>query len=269
MVMPPPLVSTDITEVDRLGDGGPKQKFQQNLKAIEVLRALDAEERQATPEEKAALIKYVGWGAMPQVFDDYNREWAKEREALQSRLADDEYEHARSTTLNAHYTAPVVINAMYRALERFGFQHGRVLEPASGIGHFIGLMPEEMLRRSTVTAVEIDPLTARIGERIHCGSGKESWPPHGRECPNFLVYPSWNRGHRTRHPSFAGRVGIYFSWLELSGSSLPNEIQQQMYQLHQTHSQLRFSKSCLGCFGVVSSFSESHFCWHFAGTFGS
>jgi len=150
-----------------LGEGGPKQKFQQNLKAIEVLRALDAEERQATPDEKAALVKYVGWGAMPQVFDDYNREWAKEREALQSRLADNEYEHARSTTLNAHYTAPVVINAMYRALERFRFQHGRVLEPASGIGHFIGLMPEDMLRRSTVTAVEIDPLTARIARALY------------------------------------------------------------------------------------------------------
>jgi N12 class adenine-specific DNA methylase len=156
-----------ITEADRLGEGGPKQKFQQNLKAIEVLRALDAEERQATPDEKAALVKYVGWGAMPQVFDDYNREWAKEREALQSRLADNEYEHARSTTLNAHYTAPVVINAMYRALERFRFQHGRVLEPASGIGHFIGLMPEDMLRRSTVTAVEIDPLTARIARALY------------------------------------------------------------------------------------------------------
>jgi N12 class adenine-specific DNA methylase len=156
-----------ITEADRLGEGGPKQKFRQNLKAIEVLRRLDAEERQATPEEKAALVKYVGWGAMPQVFDDYNREWAKEREALQTCLADDEYEHARSTTLNAHYTAPAVIDAMYRAVQRFGFQHGRVLEPASGLGHFIGLMPEEMLRRSTVTAIEIDPLTARIAKALY------------------------------------------------------------------------------------------------------
>jgi len=156
-----------ITEADRLGDGGPKQKFQQNLKAIETLRMLDAEERPATPEEKAALVKYVGWGAMPQVFDDYNREWAKEREALQSNLSEEEYEHARSTTLNAHYTSPTVIGAMYRAAERFGFSGGRILEPACGIGHFIGIMPDDMLRRSTVTAIEIDPLTARIAKALY------------------------------------------------------------------------------------------------------
>ena len=161
------LNSYRISEADRLGDGGPKQKFQQNLRAIETLRALDAEERPATAEEKAVLVKYVGWGAMPQVFDDYNREWAKERAALQANLSEEEYEHARSTTLNAHYTSPTVIGAMYQAAERFGFNGGRVLEPACGIGHFIGIMPEDMLRRSTVTAVEIDPLTARIAKALY------------------------------------------------------------------------------------------------------
>jgi SAM-dependent methyltransferase len=156
-----------ITEADRLGDGGPKQKFQQNLKAIETLRALDAQERPATTEEKAALVQYVGWGAMPQVFDDYNREWAKERAALNANLSEEEFEQARSTTLNAHYTSPTVIGAMYQATARFGFQGGRVLEPACGIGHFIGLMPEDMLRRTTVTAVEIDPLTVRIAKALY------------------------------------------------------------------------------------------------------
>ncbi len=150
-----------------MGDGGPKQKFQQNLKAIQTLRALDAEERPATAEEKAVLVKYVGWGAMPQVFDDYNREWAKERATLQANLSEAEYERARSTTLNAHYTSPTVIGAMYRAAERFGFKGGRVLEPACGIGHFIGIMPEDVLKRSTVTAVEIDPLTARIAKALY------------------------------------------------------------------------------------------------------
>ncbi len=130
-------------------------------------RTLDAEERPATAEEKATLIKYVGWGAMPQVFDDYNREWRKERVLLSNELSPEEYELARSTTLNAHYTAPTVIRAMYSALERFGFQGGRVLEPACGIGHFIGLMPDEMLRRSTVTGIEIDPLTARIAKALY------------------------------------------------------------------------------------------------------
>lgn len=161
------LNSYRITEADRVGNGGPKQKFQQNLKAIETLRALDADERPATAEEKAVLVKYVGWGAMPQVFDDYNREWAKERSALQANLSEEEFEHARSTTLNAHYTSPTVIGAMYRAVERFGFNGGRVLEPACGIGHFIGIMPEDMLRRSTVTAIEIDPLTARIAKALY------------------------------------------------------------------------------------------------------
>ena len=113
------------------------------------------------------LVKYVGWGAMPQVFDDGNREWTKEREVLQSELALSEYEHARSTTLNAHYTSPAIIRAMYQAAERFGFSGGRIVEPACGIGHFIGLMPEEMLRRSTVTGVEIDPLTARIAKALY------------------------------------------------------------------------------------------------------
>ena len=113
------------------------------------------------------LVKYVGWGAMPQVFDDYNREWAKERAVLQANLSEEEFEHARSTTLNAHYTSPTVVGAMYRAAERFGFSGGRVLEPACGIGHFIGIMPEDMLRRSTVTAVEIDPLTARIAKALY------------------------------------------------------------------------------------------------------
>ncbi|MFO1511301.1 MAG: DEAD/DEAH box helicase family protein [Verrucomicrobiota bacterium] len=161
------LNSYRITEADRLGDGGPKQKFQQNLKAIETLRALDADERPATVEEKAVLVKYVGWGAMPQVFDDYNREWAKERAALKANLSEEEFEHARSTTLNAHYTSPTVIGAMYQAAGRFGFNGGRVLEPACGIGHFIGIMPEDMLRHSTVTAIEIDPLTARIAKALY------------------------------------------------------------------------------------------------------
>ncbi len=128
---------------------------------------LEAGTRPATQDEKAALVKYVGWGAMPQVFDDANSAWAKEQEALQRELTNKEYEQARATTLNAHYTAPVVIQAMYQAVQRFGFQGGDILEPACGIGHFIGLMPEEMLRRSSITGIEIDPLTARIAKSLY------------------------------------------------------------------------------------------------------
>src|SRR2546425_609782 len=170
------LNSYRITDADRLGEGGPKQKFQQNLKAIRKLRALESEAHPATEEDKAVLVKYVGWGAMPQVFDAFNPEWLKEREALRKELTSEEYEFARSTTLNAHYTSPVVIAAMYRAAERFGFQGGRILEPACGIGHFIGLVPETMLRRSTITCIEIDPLSARIAKALYPDSDIRAQP---------------------------------------------------------------------------------------------
>jgi SAM-dependent methyltransferase len=156
-----------ITDDDRLGAGGPKQKFQQNLRAIQLVRKLENEARLAIQDEKAALVKYVGWGAMPQIFDDKNREWERERAALRRELTDAEFEQARASTLNAHYTSPTVVRAMYRAAQRFGFQGGNVLEPACGIGHFIGVMPEEMLRQSVVTGVEIDPLTARIARALY------------------------------------------------------------------------------------------------------
>ncbi len=156
-----------ITDDDRLGAGGPKQKFSQNVRAIQTLRKLEAEKRSANTDEKALLVKYVGWGAMPQVFDDKNQEWAKERETLRGEIHKEEFEDARKTTLNAHYTSSAIIRAMYQAAQRFGFSGGRIVEPACGIGHFIGLMPEEMLRCSTVTGVEIDPLTARIAKTLY------------------------------------------------------------------------------------------------------
>ena len=150
-----------------MGDGGQKAKFQRNVAAIETLRRLAAEDRPATPEEKANLVKYVGWGGLPQVFDPDNADWRKEQFRLSEILSDEEHRSARATTLNAHYTAPIVIDAMYRAAERLGFKGGRVLEPACGIGHFVGLMPEAMLRRSTVTGIDIDPLTARIAKALY------------------------------------------------------------------------------------------------------
>jgi len=165
-----------ITEADRLGDGGPKQKFQQNLAAIRTLRKLESESRPATEEEKAKLVKYVGWGALPQVFDEFNVLWLEQREALRKALTKEEYEFARSTTLNAHYTAPVIIGGMYQALARFGFQGGRILEPACGVGHFIGLVPEDILYRSTITGIEIDPLTARIAKAVYPDSDIRAQP---------------------------------------------------------------------------------------------
>jgi N12 class adenine-specific DNA methylase len=122
------------------------------------------------------LVKYVGWGAMPQVFDVDSANWRKEQIQLSEILSDEEHRSARATTLNAHYTAPAVIRSMYEAAQRFGFQGGQILEPASGIGHFIGLMPEEMLRHSTITGIEIDPLTARIAKALYPDSDIREQP---------------------------------------------------------------------------------------------
>jgi len=156
-----------ITDEDRLGAGSLKQKCRDNLKAIELLKSLELEGRTATGDEKRVLVRYVGWGGLPQVFDSLNEQWEKEREKLESLLTPDELESARATTLNAHYTAPLVIRSMYSALQRLGFTHGRVLEPALGLGHFVGLMPDEMHARSLITGVEIDSTTARLARALY------------------------------------------------------------------------------------------------------
>jgi adenine-specific DNA methylase len=128
---------------------------------------LESQSRPATPDEKAVLVRYVGWGAMPQVFDPRNNEWREARAEVEQLLSAEELDAARASTLNAHYTSPTVVRAMYRALGQFGFEHGRILEPACGIGHFIGLMPEAMHRHSTITGVEIDPLTSHIARALY------------------------------------------------------------------------------------------------------
>ena len=156
-----------ISDADRIGEGPPRQKFRQNIEAIRTLRALEAESRPATPDEKTKLVRYVGWGALPQVFDPRNYEWRQARAEVEQLLTPEELEAARASTLNAHYTSPTLVRAVYGALERFGFEQGRILEPACGIGHFIGLMPEAMHRHSTITGVEIDPLTARIAKALY------------------------------------------------------------------------------------------------------
>lgn len=156
-----------ITDADKLGSGSLKRKCQCNLAAIELLKRLEAESRSATEDEKRVLVRFVGWGGLPQVFDGCNDEWKEERERLEQLLTTDELDSARATTLNAHYTSPVVIQAMYATLRRFGFEHGRILEPACGLGHFIGLMPEQMHVRSQITGIEIDSLTGRLTKALY------------------------------------------------------------------------------------------------------
>jgi N12 class adenine-specific DNA methylase len=157
-----------IRPSDKIGSGSLKQKFRHNIVAIETLHRIEADKREATIEEKAALVRYVGWGGIPQVFAAVPpADWRQESEALASLLNKDEMEAARASTLNAHYTAPEVIRAMYAGLERLGFEGGRILEPACGLGHFIGLMPEKLHRSSSITGIELDSLTARISQKLY------------------------------------------------------------------------------------------------------
>jgi N12 class adenine-specific DNA methylase len=157
-----------IRAEDRLGDGSLKQKCRDNFAAIELVRLLDSQSRAASDEEKRILVKYVGWGGIPQVFaSPLATGWKTEGERLKVLLTSDEYEAARASTLNAHYTSAIVISAIYDAVGRIGFTHGRLLEPALGIGNFFGLMPAEMSARSRLTGFEIDPLTARIALQLY------------------------------------------------------------------------------------------------------
>ena len=157
-----------IRAEDRLGDGSLKQKFRDNIAAIELVRRLDAEGRGASEDGKRVLVKYVGWGGIPQVFaSPLPQEWRTEGEELKALLAPDEYEAARASTLNAHYTSATIISGIYDALDRMGFDGGRIVEPALGIGHFFGLMPDEVGARSHLTGIEVDPLTAAIAQQLY------------------------------------------------------------------------------------------------------
>jgi N12 class adenine-specific DNA methylase/predicted O-methyltransferase YrrM len=145
-----------------------KQKFRQNIAVIETLRRIEERNRAATPAEQAVLVKYVGWGGMPQVFAEVPpKDWREEHAQIAQLLTKEEFAAARASTLNAHYTAPEVIQAMYAAVERLGFQGGRILEPSCGLGHFIGLMPETMRAQSPVTGIELDSITARLAQRLY------------------------------------------------------------------------------------------------------
>ena len=151
---------------DNLGAGGQKTKYQNNVAAIRTLKQIEAESRLATQEEQEILSRYVGWGGIAQAFDTNNEKWAKEYTELRELLTDAEYASARSTTINAHYTSPTVIKAIYQAVRNMDFQPGNVLEPSCGIGNFFGLLPEE-LSGSKLYGVELDDLTGRIAKQLY------------------------------------------------------------------------------------------------------
>ena len=151
---------------DALGVGGAKEKFQNNMAAIRLLHDLQIENRLATPEEQETLSKYVGWGGLSMAFDTNNAAWANEYKELKSVLSDEEYHAAMESTLTAFYTPPVVIKAMYEALDRLGFKQGNVLEPCCATGNFFGLLPESM-GKAKLHGIEIDPLSGRIAKQLY------------------------------------------------------------------------------------------------------
>ncbi len=151
---------------DNLGVGGAKEKFRNNMSAIRLLHDLQIENRLATPGEQETLAKYVGWGGLSMAFDSNNAAWADEYKELKSALSDEEYHAAMESTLTAFYTPPVVIKAMYEALDRLGFSQGNILEPSCGTGNFLGLLPDSM-EKSKLHGIEIDPLSGRIAKQLY------------------------------------------------------------------------------------------------------
>ena len=151
---------------DDLGVGGPKQKFARNIEAIRTLFKLEEEHRGATAEEQQVLSQYVGWGGLADAFDPGKDSWAKEYAELKGLLSEDEYAAARSSTLNAHYTSPVVIRSIYDAVEKIGFRSGNILEPSMGVGNFVGMLPDTM-QDSRLYGVELDSITGRIAKKLY------------------------------------------------------------------------------------------------------
>ena len=151
---------------DHLGEGGPRLKYQANITAIRLLKELEAAGQQASPEQQEVLSRYVGWGGVPEAFDPSKTAWAKEYAELKELLTPEEYEAARASTLNAHYTSPMVIRAMYEAVEQMGFYSGNILEPSCGVGNFFGMLPESM-SESKLYGVELDSITGRIARQLY------------------------------------------------------------------------------------------------------
>ena len=160
-----PAGNFHITD-DHLGEGGAKQKYARNIEAIRTLFKLEQEHRGATAEEQQVLSQYVGWGGLADAFDPNKDGWAKEYTELKGLLSEDEYAAARSSTLNAHYTSPVVIRSIYDAVEKMGFRSGNILEPSMGVGNFFGVLPDSMAD-SRLYGVELDSITGRIAKKLY------------------------------------------------------------------------------------------------------
>ncbi|RKJ77788.1 helicase [Butyricicoccus sp. 1XD8-22] len=161
----PPAQNFHITD-DNLGAGGPKAKFAANLAAINLLKTLESESRPATMDEQETLSRYVGWGGLQQAFDETSQSWSGEYRQLRDILTEEEYTAARGTVLNAHFTSPTVVKAIYECVENMGFRTGNILEPSMGVGNFFGLLPDGM-EQSRLYGVELDSITGRIAQKLY------------------------------------------------------------------------------------------------------
>lgn len=164
-VKPAEKINFRITD-DALGHGGPKAKFRMNINAIRALKAIESEQRLATADEQEVLSRYVGWGGCADAFDEAKENWSSEYTELKDLLTEEEYEAARASVLNAHYTSSIVIKAIYKAIENMGFRTGNILEPSCGIGNFFGLLPESMAG-SKLYGIELDGITGRIAKQLY------------------------------------------------------------------------------------------------------
>jgi N12 class adenine-specific DNA methylase len=162
----PPVEDFDLAGMN-IGAGGLAQKYRDNITAIRILKAMEEYHRPATPDERRAIARYVGWGALKGVFDPENRQWNKEHNELKGLLTEEEWVAARRSMLNAHYTSPTIVTAVHEALAQAGFRSGRVLEPSVGVGNFFGLMPADVRKASELHGVELDPLTAQIATALY------------------------------------------------------------------------------------------------------
>lgn len=163
---PEPEVGNFHITDDNLGVGGAKAKFRANMDAINLLKELEFEDRQANEEEQEILSRYVGWGSLPDAFDESKEAWADEFTELYTALSPEEYKAAKASVLNAHYTSPTVIRAIYEAIENMGFTKGNILEPSMGVGNFFGMLPQSM-RESNLYGIELDSLTGRIAKQLY------------------------------------------------------------------------------------------------------
>ena len=204
---------------DNLGAGGPKAKFKANMEAIRLLKELEQDQRLATSEEQEVLSRYVGWGGIPQAFEERNSAWAEEYTQLKGVLTPEEYSAARASTLNAFYTSPTVIKAMYEALGNMGLKQGNILEPSCGVGNFMGLLPESM-SAANMYGVELDPVSGQIAKQLYQknriavqGFEKTSYPDSFFDCVignvPFGAYQvsdrKYDRYHFTIHDYFIAK----------------------------------------------------------------